>query len=210
MKKIITVALVGVLAFRSIGLGSEPPKQVKAVIGAATCSGLLSAREFSTKVLSPSELPLLKKDIQEHGWIAEIPGLESALMSNYPAEIGVHEKSGFRLAIHYSGEKIMVLSCSVPLVNGDQKEQKQMIETMLAATEALVGKDTGARRWLDTEWQRAWEMSAKLFEKESIDQKELIRKKEFGPFLVTVWGVVPDIVFLNCVRRANPERSVAR
>jgi hypothetical protein len=192
-----------VMATAGLAGAAEPPAQAKAIIEAAKKAGLLVADDFSTKVLSSDELASLKKEIPKHDWIAEIPGLGSTLTSNYPAEIGMHKSSGFRLAIYHSGDKIMLLSCSVPLVNGGQKEQKEMIETMMAATEALVGSNTGVRPWLDAEWQRAWEISAKLFDKAPVDQKEIIRKKEVGPFLVTVWGVVPDIVFLNCVRRAT-------
>ena len=200
MKKIL---LLFVLAIVGRVSAAEPPAQSKAIIEVAKKAGLLVADDFSSKVLSSDELASLKKEIPKHDWIGEIPDLASTLTSNYPAEIGVHKPSGFRLAVYHSGDKIMLLSCSVPLVNGGQKEQKEMIETMLATTEVLVGRDTGVRKWLDAEWQHSWEISAKLFDKQPVDQKEIIRKKEFGPFLVTVWGVVPDIVFLNCVRRAN-------
>ena len=201
MKKIIVLAFVSILAFRSVSLGGEAPTQVKEVVVAAVKSGLLSAVDFSTTVLTPDELAAFRKDIPKHNWIAEIPGLEAVLLSNFPAEVGVHKKSGFRVAVHYSPEKLMLLSCSLPLVNGGPKEQKEMIETMLSTAEALVGRETGIRQWLDAEWKRAWEISAQLFEKQAVDPKEQIRKKEFGSFLVTVWGVVPDIVFFNCVRK---------
>lgn len=200
MKKLPLILALAISANTTI---AAPPASVKAIMDAATKAGLLIPSEFSTKILTSDELTSLKKEIRKRDWITEIPGLKSALISNYPAEIGIHGKSGFRLAIYYSGEKIMLLSSSVPLVNGDRKEQGEMIETMLAAAEALVGRNTGVRRWLDTEWKRAWEISAKLYDKEPVDQSEIIRKKAFGPFLVTVWGVVPDIVFLNCVRTAN-------
>ncbi len=199
MKK--TLVLLFTLTLANASLCSEPPPHAKAIVAAAISAGLLTPRDFTSKVLSPEELQTLKRDIKKQNWIADIPGLESALLSNYPAEIGRQEKPGFGLWVHYSGETVMLLRASVPLVNGDQREQKAMIETMLAATEALAGRDSGVRRWLDAEWQRSWEISAKLFEQESIDRSEIIRKKEFGPFLVTVWGVVPDIIFLNCVRR---------
>lgn len=200
MKKLLLLFVMAIVGHVN---AAEPPAPSKAIIEAAKKAGLLVAEDFSSKVLSSDELASLKKEIPKHDWIAEIPDLASTLTSNYPAEIGVHKSSGFRLAVYHSGDKIMLLSCSVPLVNGGQKEQKEMIETMLSATEALVGPNTDVRPWLDAEWQRAWEISAKLFDKVPVDRKEIIRKKEFGPILVTVWGVVPDIVFLNCVRRAN-------
>ena len=202
MKKLKLLPLL-VTAVISHVVAAELPPQGRAIVEAARGAGLLVAGDFSNKVLSSEELTALKKEIPKYDWIGEIPGLASTLVSNYPAEIGVHKSSGFRLAVYYSGDKIMLLSCSVPLVNGGQKEQKQMIETMLAATESLIGRSSDVRQWLDAEWQRSWKISAKLFDKQPVDQKEVIRKKEFGPFLVTVWGVVPDIVFLNCVRRAN-------
>lgn len=192
-----------VMAIASHVVAAEQPAPPNVIIEAAKKAGLLVAGDFSSKVLSSDELTALKKDIPKHDWIAEIPGLASALISNYPAVIGVHRSSGFSLAIYHSGDKIMLLSCSVPLVNGDKREQEEMIETMLAVTEALVGRDSGVRKWLDAEWRHSWEISAKLFDKQPVDQREILRKKAFGPFLVTVWGVPPDIVFLNCIRRAN-------
>jgi hypothetical protein len=200
MKKFLLLFVTATFGFAA---AAEPPAQAKAIIEAAKKAGLLTADDFSSKLLSSDELASLKKEIPKHDWIAEIPGLAPMLIANYPAEIGIHKSSGFALSIYHSGGKIMLLSCSVPLVNGGQKEQKEMIETMLAATEVLVGSDDGVRKWLDAEWQHSWEISAKLFDKQPVDQKEIIRKKEFGPFLVTVWGVVPDIVFLNCVRKAE-------
>ena len=201
MKKLLL--LLFVIAIVGHAAAAESPAQSIAIIEAAKKAGLLVTGDFTSKVLSSDELTLLKKEIPKQDWIAEIPNLAATLTSNYPAEIGVHMSSGFRLAIYHSGNDIMLLSCSVPLVNGDEKEQREMIETMLAATETLVGAKTGVRTWLDAEWKRAWEISAKLFDKAPVDRNEVIRKKEFGPYLVTVWGVVPDIVFLNCVRRVS-------
>jgi hypothetical protein len=195
--------LLLVMAMAGQMCAAEQQVQARDIIAAAKKAGLLVAGDFSTKILSSVELESLKKEIPKHDWIAEIPGLTSTLTSNYPAEIGMHKSSGFRLAIYHFGDEIMLLSCSVPLVNGGQKEQREMIETMLAVTEALVGSGTGVQAWLDAEWQRSWEISAKIFDKAPVDPKEIIRKKQFGPFLVTVWGVVPDIIFMNCVRAAN-------
>ena len=178
---------------------AQPPLAVGRVVDAATKGGLLAATDFSDKTLTPAELASLRKEIARQDWIAEIPKLEPTLLANYPAVIGIHKHSGFRLAIHYLGDDIMLLGCSVPVVNGDQKEQTAMIETMLASTEALVGRGTEVRTWLDTEWKKSWN----LCYKEGVDRREVIRKKQFGAFLVTVWGVPPDIIFLNCVRAAN-------
>jgi hypothetical protein len=196
------------LLLLALAIGGEtvvagPPTSVKVVVDAAAKAGLLTPSAFTEKTLTGEELASLKKEIGRLDWVGAIPGLEPALVSNYPAEVGIHRKSGFRLAIYYSGDQVRLLSSSVPLVNGDQKEQKEMIETMLAATEALVGPNTGVRPWLDAEWQHSWEISAKILDRQPVDQKEIIRMKQFGPYLVTVWGVVPDIVYLNCVRTDN-------
>ena len=198
MRRTLTAFLLLFIPAVSLA-ASVPPASVLNIVEAAKKAGLLVDSDFSNKTLSGDQLFRLKKEISRSGWIAEIPNLEATLLDNYPSVVGVDKVSGFRLAIHYSGDQIMLLSCNVPVVNGGEKEATEMVETMLTTAEALLGANTGVRSWLDAAWKKSWELSCK----EGVDRKEVLRTKQIGAFLVTVWGVPPDIIFLNCVRKAK-------
>jgi hypothetical protein len=197
MKIVCIVAAVATIG--SPLRASTPPRSSEVIVEAAEKVGLLSASDFVEKTLNEKEMESLKVGVQRNGWVADIPGLKEAILRNDPAVIGIHKESGFRVAVYYSGDDVMLLVCNVPLVNGSSKEGEEMIETMLSVSESLVGKKSGVRRWLDKEWKISWGLSAQ----EGVDPHSIIRKKVFGPFLVSVWGAAPDIVFLNCVRVAN-------
>jgi hypothetical protein len=209
------------LLFSWVSYGATVPPDVAKLQTAATQAGLLTEADFSShETLDPANLKRLR-DQFAHPQIKQAmdaePYVEETLLRNYPFTVGVHKSSGFRLTIYFSEQHVMLLAADVPLVNGGQKEQTEMIETMIASTEALLPNDKGLRKWLGSAWQDSWKESAKYMNDPTAQQKarthpnvmakDVVRKRRVGSYLVIVWGVPPDIVFLNCVRVPGPSAN---
>lgn len=209
-------------AFLGAAYGREAPPDVARIQTAATHAGLLTDADFSShEPLDPANLKRRSDQLArpqiKHTMDLE-PYVEETLLRNYPFRIGVHKPSGFGLTTYFSEQQVMLLAANVPLVNGGEKEQTEMIETMIASAEALLPNDKGLRKWLDSAWHDSWRESAKWMADPATQQKardhpdvvakEVLKRRQSGPYLVIIWGVPPDIVFFNCVRvpapKANP------
>jgi hypothetical protein len=219
MKKVSLLLLA--LVVSGLVYGGDVPPDVAKIQTAATHAGLLTDADFSShEPLDPANLKRRRDQLAspqiKHTMDLE-PYVEETLLRNYPFTIGVHKPSGFGLTTYFSEQQVMLLTANVPLVNGEEKEQAEMIETMIASAEALLPNDKGLRKWLDSAWQDSWKESAKWMDGPDAQQKardhpdlvakEVIKKRQVGSYLVIVWGVPPDIVFLNCVRVPDPKTN---
>jgi hypothetical protein len=193
--RICTCLILCMAALRGSDAIPKPPPVVQLIIEAATKPGIFTAADFATEKFDAKQLAALKIILDKVDWMSEIPNLKECLLHNYPnATAG---RNGFLLEIYYSESSVVLLSCKFSPGGVTSEEANAKMETMLSSAERLVGAKTEVRSWLAAEWKKSWE----LYYKEGVDQKEVIRKKAFADYWVTVWGVPPDIVNLNCVRK---------
>ncbi len=168
---------------------------INKLIKVACEENLFKEESFVEKTLNDEELQELKKAINDTRWIRQIENLGKILLSNYPFYSDTHD-TGFNISIYHHNGKIVLLSSVIPIVNGSDKEAKAMIKTITSVSDQLIpNREIG--NWIDKEWKISWD----LYYKEDSDPSQVIRKKVFNNYLVTVWGVPPDIIFLNILNK---------